>query len=94
MLLCNPLVMFVWLPVLLEQGGGADIHLHERGLAGAETIRAICARVEAGNMRGMVTISHAFVLGEDGEVDEVSTGCTVVVNYRSASAHCVSKNWS
>lgn len=64
----------VWLPVLSEQGGGADIHLHECGLAGAETIRAICARVEAGNMRGMVTISHAFVLGDNGEVDAVSTG--------------------
>ena len=63
----------IWLPVLSAQGGGADIHLHERGLAGAETVRAICARTEAGQMRGRVTISHAFVLGDNGEVDAVST---------------------
>lgn len=64
--------------VVTEQGGGADIHLHERGSSGAETVRAICARVEAepaDRLRGRVTISHAFVLGTDGQVDAVSLCC-------------------
>ena len=66
----------VWLSAFSGQGGGADIHLHERGLAGAETIRAICAQVEERRIRGKVTISHAFVLGDNGGVDAVSTSCS------------------
>lgn len=57
---------------LLGQGGGADIHLHERGPSGAKTIREICARTEADGLQGKVAISHAFVLGDDGMIDAVS----------------------
>ena len=41
---------------------GVDVHLHEPGELGAFSLSLICDRVNALDMRGRVTISHAFTL--------------------------------
>ncbi|MBB5956470.1 cytosine/adenosine deaminase-related metal-dependent hydrolase [Saccharothrix tamanrassetensis] len=41
---------------------GVDIHLHDAGSLGAFQVELICERVAALDMRGKVTISHAFAL--------------------------------
>ena len=41
-----------------------DIHLHESGEQGANTLRLILDRVEAVGMQGRVAISHCFCLGD------------------------------
>ncbi|MEU7524952.1 amidohydrolase [Saccharothrix sp. NPDC042600] len=47
---------------------GVDVHLHDAGSLGAFQIELICERVAALDMRGKVTISHAFALSTvDGE---------------------------
>ena len=41
-----------------------DIHLHEGGLPGANTLHRVLDRVEALGMQGRVAISHCFCLGD------------------------------
>ncbi len=41
-----------------------DIHLHEGGLPGANTLHLVLDRVEALGMQGRVAISHCFCLGD------------------------------
>ncbi|MBW4719030.1 amidohydrolase [Saccharothrix obliqua] len=41
---------------------GVDVHLHDAGSLGAFQIELICERVAALDMRGKVTVSHAFAL--------------------------------
>ncbi|WP_309111870.1 amidohydrolase [Saccharothrix sp.] len=41
---------------------GVDVHLHDGGSLGAFQVELICERVAALDMRGKVTISHAFAL--------------------------------
>ncbi|MEU4800910.1 amidohydrolase [Actinosynnema sp. NPDC023587] len=41
---------------------GVDVHLHDAGSLGAFQIELICERVAALDMRGEVTVSHAFAL--------------------------------
>jgi cytosine deaminase len=41
-----------------------DIHLHEGGVSGANTLQLILDRVEALGMQGRVAISHCFCLGD------------------------------
>ncbi|XVS65053.1 amidohydrolase [Actinosynnema sp. CA-299493] len=41
---------------------GVDVHLHDAGSLGAFQVELICERVGALDMRGKVTISHAFAL--------------------------------
>ncbi|RUP15196.1 MAG: cytosine deaminase [Methylobacterium sp.] len=47
-----------------RHGRGIDIHLHDGGEAGLDTIAAIAARTDAAGLGGRVTISHAFALAE------------------------------
>ncbi|WP_457105370.1 amidohydrolase [Methylobacterium sp. P5_C11] len=47
-----------------RHGRGIDIHLHDGGAAGLDTIAAIAARTAAAGLGGRVTISHAFALSE------------------------------
>lgn len=47
-----------------RHGSGIDIHLHDGGEAGLDTIAAIAARTAAAGLGGRVTISHAFALAE------------------------------
>lgn len=47
-----------------KHGVPIDIHLHEAGTLGAFTIDLILERVAALDMRGQVTISHAFALAD------------------------------
>ncbi|MFF9549960.1 amidohydrolase [Methylobacterium fujisawaense] len=47
-----------------RHGRGIDIHLHDGGEAGLDTIAAIAARTAAAGLGGRVTISHAFALAE------------------------------
>ncbi|MBA9061299.1 cytosine deaminase [Methylobacterium fujisawaense] len=47
-----------------RHGRGIDIHLHDGGEAGLDTIAAIAARTAAAGFGGRVTISHAFALAE------------------------------
>ena len=51
-----------------RHGCGIDIHLHDGGEAGLDTIAAIAARTEAAGLGGRVTISHAFALAEAGDL--------------------------
>lgn len=44
-----------------------DIHLHEPGSMGAYSLDLILQRTAALGMRGMVTVSHAFCLGDIAE---------------------------
>lgn len=46
-----------------KHGKGIDIHLHERGEMGMFSMEMILDRTEALDMKGLVTISHAFCLG-------------------------------
>jgi cytosine/creatinine deaminase len=46
-----------------RHGKPLDIHLHEPGEMGAFSTDLICERTRALDMRGKVTISHAFCLG-------------------------------
>ncbi|GAW36888.1 N-isopropylammelide isopropyl amidohydrolase [Roseovarius sp. A-2] len=46
-----------------KHGKGIDIHLHESGELGLFSMAMILDRAQALDMRGMVTISHAFCLG-------------------------------
>lgn len=47
-----------------KHGKGIDLHLHEAGELGAFSVELVAERVQATGMQGMVTISHAFCLGE------------------------------
>ena len=49
-------------------GAGVDIHLHDGGEAGLAQIRDIARRTGAAGLQGRVAISHAFALGEPGEI--------------------------
>ena len=46
-----------------------DIHLHEGGTPGANTLQLILDRVEALGMQGRVAISHCFCLGDVGPAE-------------------------
>ena len=46
-----------------RRGCEIDIHLHDRGEAGAATIEKIAERTQALGLAGRVAISHAFCLG-------------------------------
>jgi cytosine deaminase len=52
-----------------HHGRGIDIHLHDGGTAGLDTIATIAARTEATGLGGQVTISHAFALAEADDLD-------------------------
>ncbi len=47
-----------------RHGKGVDIHLHDRGAPGLQTIVAIAARSKAAGLGRRVAISHAFALGD------------------------------
>ena len=49
--------------IAARHGCGIDIHLHDRGEAGAVTIEMIAERSAALGLAGRVAISHAFCLG-------------------------------
>ncbi|WP_125612960.1 amidohydrolase [Specibacter cremeus] len=47
-----------------RHGVPLDIHLHDDGAQGREEMTAIAARTMAEGMAGLVTLSHAFALGD------------------------------
>ena len=49
--------------IAARHGCGIDIHLHDRGEAGAMTIEMVAERCAALGLAGRVAISHAFCLG-------------------------------
>ncbi|GAA1216990.1 amidohydrolase [Prauserella alba] len=55
-------------------GLGIDIHLHDRGAAGTETLRAVIDRTRALSLQGKVTISHVFCLVDldERELDAIA----------------------
>lgn len=53
-----------------RHGVKVDIHLHERGGDGIGQLERIAARTSAMGMAGLVTVSHAYALG-DVSADEV-----------------------
>ncbi|WP_285249296.1 amidohydrolase [Pseudarthrobacter sp. efr-133-R2A-89] len=56
-----------------KYGKPVDIHLHEPGQLGLFSTQLILDRTKALGMQGLVTISHAFCLGElpDAQLDEL-----------------------
>ncbi|WP_285320646.1 amidohydrolase [Pseudarthrobacter sp. lyk4-40-TYG-27] len=56
-----------------KYGKPVDIHLHEPGQLGLFSTQLILERTKALGMQGLVTISHAFCLGElpDAQLDEL-----------------------
>lgn len=50
--------------IAARHGCELDIHLHDRGELGAVTIEMVAARVAATGLRGKVSLSHAFCLGQ------------------------------
>jgi cytosine deaminase len=57
-----------------RHGVGLDIHLHEPGEMGAQSLEAIASRTRALGLGGRVNVSHAFALGdlEPGRLLEVA----------------------
>lgn len=51
-----------------RHGVGVDLHLHDGGETGLETLRAIAERTAASGLGGHVAVSHAFALGEPIEI--------------------------
>ncbi|MEM8664756.1 MAG: amidohydrolase, partial [Pseudomonadota bacterium] len=51
-----------------KHDAGIDIHLHEGGAMGLETLQDIAARTKAVGLHGRVTVSHAFALGEPHDI--------------------------
>lgn len=47
-----------------RHGVGLDIHLHDPGEMGAQTLEAIAARTKVLGLGGRVNVSHAFSLGD------------------------------
>ncbi|MBI4183945.1 MAG: amidohydrolase family protein [Proteobacteria bacterium] len=47
-----------------RRGAGVDIHLHDRGEAGAATVREIARRTRAAGLGGRVAVSHGFCLAD------------------------------
>ncbi|OLT18665.1 hypothetical protein BJF78_00745 [Pseudonocardia sp. CNS-139] len=47
-----------------EHGRPVDVHLHERGACGVETLLAIAGRTEADGLQHRVAVSHAFALAD------------------------------
>jgi cytosine deaminase len=47
-----------------RKGVAIDIHLHDAGMAGIMQIKEIARRTTAQGLRGRVTISHAYALGD------------------------------
>lgn len=64
----------VMMQIAIDHNGGVDIHVHEPGESGVRAIRRIIElTAQAKQLRGRVTISHAFALaslksGEDVEI--------------------------
>ncbi len=56
-----------------KHGCRVDVHLHEPGATGTNTMREIAARTRAGGLDGRVAISHGYGLGQ---VDAVELGRT------------------
>ncbi|MHC6591531.1 amidohydrolase [Arthrobacter sp. C152] len=56
-----------------KYGLPVDVHLHEPGQLGLFSMELILERTRALGMQGLVTISHAFALGDlpDGQLDEL-----------------------
>jgi cytosine deaminase len=52
-----------------RQGCGVDIHLHDGGELGRDTVRKIVERTRALGLAGRVTISHAFCLADAPEAE-------------------------
>ncbi|HZE41723.1 MAG TPA: amidohydrolase family protein [Stackebrandtia sp.] len=50
--------------IAVRRGVGIDIHIHDRGELGAFQYELVAERVRANGLRGKVTISHGFALGE------------------------------
>lgn len=50
--------------IAARHGCELDLHLHDRGELGAVTIEMVAARVAAAGLRGKVSLSHAFCLGQ------------------------------
>ncbi|MFO1326142.1 MAG: amidohydrolase [Rubrivivax sp.] len=50
--------------IAARHGCELDIHLHDRGELGAVTIEMVAERVAATGLRGKVSLSHAFCLGQ------------------------------
>lgn len=47
-----------------RHGAGIDIHLHDGGAAGLAQLSAVAERTRVLGLRGRVTVSHAYVLGQ------------------------------
>jgi cytosine deaminase len=53
--------------IAARHGVGLDIHLHEPGDMGLFNVQEICLRTKALGLKGRVTISHGFCLGDGAE---------------------------
>ena len=49
--------------VAVRRGVGLDIHVHEPGELGLNSLQQICERTQALGLAGKVTVSHGFCLG-------------------------------
>ena len=55
-----------------RHGAPIDIHLHEPGRGGCETLRAIAGRTRALGLQGRVAVSHAYALGNVHDDDDLA----------------------
>ncbi|MDZ7702023.1 MAG: amidohydrolase family protein [Halobacteriales archaeon] len=56
-----------WFDLAVEHGVGVDVHLHERGEAGIESLERLAAATRDRGLEGRVAASHAFALADAGE---------------------------
>lgn len=53
-----------WFDLAAEYGVGVDVHLHERGEGGIESLERIAAATRDRGLEGQVAVSHAFALAD------------------------------
>ncbi len=79
-----------WFDLAEAHDVGVDVHLHERGDAGRESLRQLAAAARQRGLEGRVAASHAFALADAGgaELDSLletigSAGLGIVTCYQS-----------
>ncbi|WP_028545364.1 amidohydrolase [Paenibacillus taiwanensis] len=58
--------------IAVETGAGIDVHIHDQGTAGLETLVRLADLTEEAGWQGKVTVSHAFAFATNA-LEEVTT---------------------
>jgi cytosine/adenosine deaminase-related metal-dependent hydrolase len=76
-----------WFDVATDHDVDLDVHVHERGASGLETLERLAAQTVANGYEGRVTASHAYALADASRREANDTGdrlSTVMEAFRAA----------